>query len=415
MPIITGDVLKKFNFVLIVVDTLRQEVAEKLISKVGLDSGVFSNALIFKNCIAPAPWTLPSHVSMITGKYPSEHGSHETKEVKSLDIAKMRIKVPTIAGALNSIGYSTYLISSNPYIHPVYGFDEFKNFTEETYFTDLQGHAIEVPKRLKPMLAKYRSKFGGNFFKIGFAMLKDDPALITEVRGLPETALLTFKNLLKKLNAKVIEGWPLEKGGKETTLKIRSQKIKAPFFYFINLMEAHEPYIGKKGRDFDLLTPYFKKQPGDAIVKEWKTRYVKASAMGLGYAKQIATDLIERFGEEETIVMITSDHGQSFAEGGDRFIGHGPCLIDEIVRVPFILKMPKYFRNIRTDGYVSHVNINNFIEAAINGDRNAAAKLISDKVYSETFGIQSNFKDNPEVDMKRAKRYDKYQKRAFGK
>ena len=407
--------MKKFNIVLIVVDTLRQEMAEQLIGKVGLNEGLFSDALLFKNCVAPAPWTLPSHVSMITGKYPSEHGSHETKDVKSLDIAKMRIKVPTIAGALNSIGYSTYLISSNPYIHPVYGFDEFQHFTEETYFTDLQGHAIEVPKRLKPMLAKYRAKFGGNFFKIGFAMLRDDPALITEVRGLPETALLTFRNLLKKLNAKVIEGWPLEKGGKETTLKIRSQKIRKPFFYFVNLMEAHEPYIGKKGRDFDLLTPYFKKQPSEALVREWKSRYAKASAMGLRYAKQIATDLIGRFGEEETIVMITSDHGQSFAEGGDGFIGHGPCLIDEVVRVPFILKMPKYFKKIRTDGYVSHVNINNFIEAAINGDKNAAAKLVSDKVYSETFGIQSNFKDDPEVDMKRAKKYDRYQKRVFGK
>ena len=34
------------------------------------------DALVFENCIATAPWTLPSHASLFTGLYPTEHGAH---------------------------------------------------------------------------------------------------------------------------------------------------------------------------------------------------------------------------------------------------------------------------------------------------------------------------------------------------
>ena len=34
------------------------------------------DALVFENCIAPAPWTFPSHASLFTGLYPTEHGGH---------------------------------------------------------------------------------------------------------------------------------------------------------------------------------------------------------------------------------------------------------------------------------------------------------------------------------------------------
>ena len=36
------------------------------------------DAVVFRNCIAPAPWSIPSHASFFTGMYPSEHRIHET-------------------------------------------------------------------------------------------------------------------------------------------------------------------------------------------------------------------------------------------------------------------------------------------------------------------------------------------------
>jgi arylsulfatase A-like enzyme len=34
------------------------------------------DALVFENCITTTSWTLPSHASLFTGLYPTEHGSH---------------------------------------------------------------------------------------------------------------------------------------------------------------------------------------------------------------------------------------------------------------------------------------------------------------------------------------------------
>ncbi|MDE1850798.1 MAG: hypothetical protein KGH54_03330, partial [Candidatus Micrarchaeota archaeon] len=56
----------------------------------------FRDAIYIRECIAPSSWTLPSHASLFTGMYPSEHGSHETKSVKSLDIGKIKLRHKTI-------------------------------------------------------------------------------------------------------------------------------------------------------------------------------------------------------------------------------------------------------------------------------------------------------------------------------
>jgi len=64
--------------ILIVLDTVRADhlsiyggpVATKNMEAFSQD------ALIFENCVANSPWTLPSHASLFTGLYPTEHGSH---------------------------------------------------------------------------------------------------------------------------------------------------------------------------------------------------------------------------------------------------------------------------------------------------------------------------------------------------
>lgn len=34
---------------------------------------------VYTRCFAPACWTIPSHASMFTGLYPSQHGAYEGK------------------------------------------------------------------------------------------------------------------------------------------------------------------------------------------------------------------------------------------------------------------------------------------------------------------------------------------------
>ncbi|MGC8670026.1 MAG: sulfatase-like hydrolase/transferase [Candidatus Micrarchaeia archaeon] len=404
---------KKPNIAIIVLDTVRFDTFTNLMHEAKEEFTSIGSFAEVKKCIAPASWTLPTHASIFTGMYPNEHGVHETKTISALDIEAIKLKKETFLDDLRTIGYRTYGISANPYVNPVYGFRGFDVFKEETYFTDLQGYAIEVPKKLKPFLAKYRKEYGGSFFKIAIAMLRDDPSSITKFANLPLVGALTLKNLAKKLKERTVGSWPLEKGGKNAVGTIEGFKLKRPFFLFLNLMEAHEPYIGKKSMDFDGLTPFRKKQPGKELIELWKHKYVLGTKKAIYYAHKVSKYLLENF--SNTIVIITSDHGQEFGEHG--FIGHGVRLDYELVHVPFIVYTPKWMKRIESDSYASLVNVKNFINAAVNMDPESMKQLYSKEVYSENFGALSNIVRtkalNEDLDFKKLNMYNKYHRRTF--
>lgn len=398
--------MRKYNITMIVLDTLRLDMFNKIKDVHDLSSiGNFSE---IENCIAPSSWTLPSHASLFTGMYPSKHGSHETKTLKSLDIANIKLKRRTMVSELKELGYNTYAISANPYVHPIYGFDEFDFFKEESYFTDIFGSVFEISQKLKPRLAKYREAYGTDVFKIFPAILRDDPGLFFEaaISGLAPT----ISAATKKLRAKTLEGWPVEKGGKRTVKNVRILGLKEPFFLFINLMEPHDPYVGLHGKDFNWATPFLKNPPPEELMTLWKKLYYKASVMGYDYAFQILKNIADRFGEEQ-IMALTSDHGQCFGE--HKFIGHGTMLYDELVKVPFAVSMPKRFGEAHQNGFSSLVNFRKFLLAALEEDKNAASRLYSKSVRSESFGIPSNVSMVAGIDKKKIAAAEKVVVRKF--
>ena len=85
-----------------------------------------TEATVFEEAVAPAPWTLPVHASLFTGMYPHQHGADQ--ENPYLDGAT------TLAETLSAAGYDTACYSSNawitPYTHLTDGFDEQDNFFE---------------------------------------------------------------------------------------------------------------------------------------------------------------------------------------------------------------------------------------------------------------------------------------------
>ena len=143
---------KNINISIIILDTLRLDAFNKIVDE---NPGLIKkfNAIRFEKCISPGSWTLPSHASMFTGMDQSDHGCHETKEIKSLDIERIRLREETILDELKREGYTTYGISANPYINPVYGFTGFDKYMEESYFTDIFGSVIEVSSDLKKRLS----------------------------------------------------------------------------------------------------------------------------------------------------------------------------------------------------------------------------------------------------------------------
>jgi Sulfatase len=399
---------KKINISIIVLDTLRLDAFNKIVKE---NPGMIKNfnAVRFEKCISPGSWTLPSHASMFTGMDQSEHGCHETKEIKSLDIERIRLREPTILDELKREGYTTYGISANPYVNPVYGFTGFDTYMEESYFTDIFGSVIEVSGSLKKRLSKYRNTYGNDVIALSKVIMWDDPKFFFDL--VMSAAALSPRAAVKKVRAKLIEGWPIEKGGKKILQTVRRTKMRKPFFLFVNFMEAHDPYIGKKGMDINWAVPFLKEQPSRATVKKWERLYEKASRRAMRYGTELMNQLTERFGEDQ-IIILTSDHGQAFNEHG--FVGHGTVIFDEVVEVPLLVMVPKSFsKSTKKAGYQSLVNIREFIRAAVAGDIDAISKLTTPSVIAETFSIPANISNAKGLDKRRIAKFDKYQKRVF--
>ncbi|MCC6021297.1 MAG: alkaline phosphatase family protein [Thermoproteaceae archaeon] len=118
--------MRKPNIVIIVLDTLREDHAQ------GLDRLLDYGFVKYQNVIAPAPWTLPSHVSMLTGLYPSEHGVHETRELRGEELIKYsRLRMNTLEHNIlrkyRDEKYNTILISANNFVAPWAGFEADRN------------------------------------------------------------------------------------------------------------------------------------------------------------------------------------------------------------------------------------------------------------------------------------------------
>ena len=110
--------MNKPNVALVVFDTLRWDYFDYFIKS---DPVIFDHigySLNFKWAYTPSPWTLPSHFSLFTGLYPSEHGIQESPDSEMEEIFK---KARNYSGnflsktaSLN--GYETIGISANPMI-----------------------------------------------------------------------------------------------------------------------------------------------------------------------------------------------------------------------------------------------------------------------------------------------------------
>jgi len=109
------------NVILISVDTLRadhlgcygygRETSPVI-------DGLAQRGVLFEEVVAASPWTLPSHVSMVTSLYPATHGC------SLVGGAKLQRRITTLAEILRDRGYRTRAITTILYLTQIYGFDQ---------------------------------------------------------------------------------------------------------------------------------------------------------------------------------------------------------------------------------------------------------------------------------------------------
>jgi hypothetical protein len=84
-------------------------------------------ALVFDNAFCQIPSTLPSHLSMFTGLYPSEHGVFPPSDVLAAEI-------PTLPELFRAAGFRTFGHSEGGYVQGGYGFARgFDDWTDTPY------------------------------------------------------------------------------------------------------------------------------------------------------------------------------------------------------------------------------------------------------------------------------------------
>jgi arylsulfatase A-like enzyme len=108
------------NIVLLVMDTVRADrftwggsprvVAPRL-------EALAREGTVYRDVTSPAPWTVPAHASLFTGRYPSAHGT---------DCGALRLPEAetTLAEILRDAGYRTVGYTANPWLGSTYNFQQ---------------------------------------------------------------------------------------------------------------------------------------------------------------------------------------------------------------------------------------------------------------------------------------------------
>jgi len=384
------------NIIFIIVDCLRQDYADPLEETLSKYSFVY-----YKNAITAAPWTIPSHASIFTGLYPTFHGVHETPK-KKLPHIKFHRRHETIYEKLKKYGYETFLISSNPILSPQFGFSGF----DHTYITwrgPPQLLSSDAIKKIRPFIQDSNLSL----------------SLIKKIAFTVDSTLLFKAGIQFVLNRAVgylhsmAGGWPLEKGSKLILRVVKNvllEKTENPLFIFINFMEAHEPYLLQshfiKARKINL-----KRGGGlsDKLIKKWRTLYAREINYLLSRILELFSLLKKRKIFDESLIIVTSDHGQLLGEHGR--IGHAVFVYDELLRVPLFIKYPssqKVKLMNPTGKWICLTNTKSLIEEIVKNKLNDDGILYSDIVFSESYGLETEFKANSETELKKLWELEKH-------
>jgi len=366
----------KPHIFVIVLDTLRKDYASYLEKR--LEERGF---IAYENVIAPSSWTTPSHASMFTGMYPLYHKAHETKTKKGFEVKLTKSKTYSLVTFfLKELGYKTYLFSANPHISPAFGFRGF----DFMYFPDVFPPSVFQETDLKKLSEIIKNKKVEKFGDMLKVLLKEKEyyfLLRLTIMGITRIPYLYVRNIVKR--------WPLEKGATAILNKLKKISFeKRSSFVFVNFIEPHEPYsLNYLFQSSGNLTG--KSNP--KVIRQYQQCYPKSA----GYAMKKALEFVEVLEEknlyDNSLIIITSDHGQLLGE--DNRIGHGTFLYDELLKVPLIVKYPSG-TDVRlsdnSEKYISLIKLKQLILEVARNKKITDDILYSDFALAESFGIHDS-------------------------
>lgn len=334
----------QYNVVLVVLDTLRKDALPPFNRSITHPflSEFRNQCFSYDNAVSPSSWTIPAHASMFTGKYSSKSGVKESTEGVP-DYSKLfgDYAGDTLAERMKKIGYQTCAFSQNVLIGPdtsfSRGFDLFR-YTENEFYE----HFFRMQRRYAHITDTWGSSIG--------QVLKSKHK-VEFVREYLE---------LKKDTRWLKEFDTVKKGGMEALDSFAGVSLKEPFFLFFNFMEMHEPLGSgslRIGWEDSIFAP---EKFGENLRKEVRdTYYSKANYLG-ELLSRLMQDLNRRGVLENTVVIVTSDHGQGLFDYRD-YYGHTNFTHPNLVEVPLLMRFPYEVKFTQNQGYQSLTKFYDFI------------------------------------------------------
>ncbi len=297
------------GYILISIDTLRADhlgsYGHERETSPFIDSLAARGAL-FENAYVQLPGTLPSHMSIFTGLYPAEHGVYPPNGVLS-----ERIK--TLPEMLSAAGFRTAGHTEGGYVHGSFGFARgFSEFSDEAY---------EVECDVERTLARgmdFLERLGGDerFFLFLHTYVVHDP--YPDVRS-PEAYHFPMETYRKPF-------WPDDPPAD-------SVEPTGPLLTALNRQNA---------------------MPGEEVLDYYRAIYDSQ----IRFLDDRLRDFFARLEDmgllDETTIVLTSDHGEGFAE-------HGRLLHEQVYRealhVPLIVVHPELEPGLRIPQLVESIDI----------------------------------------------------------
>ncbi len=332
--------MRKPNIVLVVMDTARAMNFPMYGYKRNTSPFLLElskKSVVYKNAFSNAPWTLPSHASLFTGKLSSEH-----------KVLSFGDKLPddNLVSRLKKKGYYTLGISNNAWISNISGFDKaFDKFICNMPLTKVK--LRDSDKRITEALnaavirngKKSIIKFISYCLKKGF---------------IKELAITAFLFIRKRISIKRFIFF--DKGAHKTNKQLARElkNLREPFFIFLNYFEVHSPYSAPKKIEKMFIDKRFTKREisfvkGRGSVERLRKHDEKELEIlnslydaGIYYLdsklKEMYKLFVKRGLDKNTIFIFTSDHGDFLGEHG--LFEHMLALYKEVLKIPLIIKYP---------------------------------------------------------------------------
>jgi hypothetical protein len=314
--------------------------------------GLAARGTTFTRAVAPANWTIPSHMSFFTGVYPFEHRVRTFRHGDP--------PMETIAQYLKQQGYETALFSEMVHLVSGYGL--------EAGFDRKYSPATATTDEERTMATSVASRLGFLYGPKMRRLIGQLPPFVVPLNAFNYPQEVAYK-------ASVCGDYLLD----AFRAFLASRDRARPFYAFFNFVDAHEPYPENDPAHNHLgaLARWYSRTPRYYLLSvEPLQRVVPWTALEAGYRKSIENAdrkigaLLTQLGEggllDRTLVVVTSDHGQSFGEGGNVY--HGCGSTDSVTRVPLVVAGPQSHElPSRVDRWMSIIETPAWFKAVANG------------------------------------------------